>query len=515
MRLAARLKAAFALVMLGVSVMSVTVLSAQSPLTVNTPVEGTVSENADQRWTFQSFLGGVWSFVVEGQDGFDPVIALSDTSGRILTGNDDYDYPNTRDALLEAVTLNRTDTYTLRVSGFERTGGNYRLTMLPGFARLLAQDDFSSGADWQSTDTNLTAAAEDGRLNMVAQGTPPNAGRTTFAAHTTLDPVRDFYMGARVMSVTNPSGWIVGAAFRQVGSSHYLIEFSHQGLWRFSVIQSGAARVLRDWTPHPAIVAGTTQFSFGVLARGTGFDVFYNGAFIGDVNDNTIPDAGRIGLAVGTVSVLESRTTAQFDDVIITVPFNEDITPIIPSQVIISDATNMTQALKRNHVVSASGTLALTVPNVTVEFARAGVNRQMVGQATRYTNFALGATVELNPASVGVAGCGLIVRQINENNYTLAYLDSTGGYGISQRQADEFAPGLFGVDERFLETPTNGGRHHLLLIADRNTLYFYIDGQFVGTAESNPQAGEVGAAVVNFDNVIMTCQFDDLWLWRW
>ncbi len=488
-------------------------VQAQSALTPNTPISSSIAANGAQNWTFQAYTGGVWSFHVEGEADFDPMIALTDSSGRELTANDDYDYPNTRDALLEAVTVNRIDTYTLTVRGFEGGAGAYQVTMLPGFARELVADDFAAGVDtWQPSDANQVARAADGALELVTQG---GAVRTPFAVSSTIEPLQDFYLQARVVSMNNNAGWIVGATLRRTGNTYYLVEFNQQGLWRFSLVQNSTLTTLRDWTPHPNIVAGTTAFTFGVMARGSGFDVFYNNGFIGQISDITIRDAGTIGLAAGTVSSADSRTTARFDDLLITVPFNSDGAPIIPDRVIVSDSTNMTAALKRNHVVSASGTLALTVPDVMVEFARAGVNRQMVGQATRYTDFALGTTIEIDPASVGVAGCGLIVRQTDETNYTVAYLDTTGGYGISQRSGDAFAPGLFGVDARFVETPANAGRHHLLLIADRNTLYFYVDGHFVGTAESDPQAGEVGTAVINFDDVITTCRFADLWLWRW
>jgi hypothetical protein len=474
---------------------------------------GTVETNGESRWTFQGYTGGVWSFSVEGEGDFDPIIALSDSSGRELTGNDDYAYPDSRDAILEAVTVNRIDTYALTVRGFEGSAGAYRVTMLPGFARAFAADDFAAGVDnWTAAGADLTLDGVDGRLELAATS---GGARPPFAIYATETPLGDFYVQARAVSITNPAGWIVGLALRRNGENYYAVEFNDRGLWRFSLVENGTARLLRDWTPHPNIVAGTTAFTFGVMARGAGFDVFYNGGFVGAVTDTTLAASGEVGLIVGTTTTLDSRTTARFDDLLITVPHNPDGAPIIPNRVIVSDATNMIAALRRNHVVSADGELALTVPDARVEFARAGVNRQMVGQATRYTDFALGATVQIDPASVGVAGCGLVVRQTNDEEYTLVYLDTTGGYGISHYSDGAFAPGLFGVDPRFIETPANGGRHHLLVIADESTLYFYIDGHFVGTASDTPAAGEVGAAVVNFDQVVTTCQFDDLWLWRW
>ncbi|PJF24975.1 MAG: hypothetical protein CUN53_15115, partial [Phototrophicales bacterium] len=272
---------------------------------------------------------------------------------------------------------------------------------------------------------------------------------------------------------------------------------------------------VRDWTPHPNIVAGTTQFTFGVMARNAGFDVFYNGGFVGGVSDTSIAEAGAVGLGVGTTSTLISSTRAQFDDLLITVPYHNDGTTVIPQRMIVSDAANMSLALQRAHMVSPIGELALTVPAVTVEYARAGINRRMVGQGTTYGSFALGVQVTLQQGSLGIGGCGLVIRSRGDADYTLVYLDSSGGYGISQRTADRFLPGLFGSEPRFATAPGTTGRHHMLVIADRETVYYYLDGYLVGTVANPPRMGEIGAAVVNFDSTVTTCRFADLWLWRW
>ena len=45
----------------------------------------------------------------------DPMIAVENSAGNILMRNDDYDAPNSRDALLEGVTLSDTGTYTVKI----------------------------------------------------------------------------------------------------------------------------------------------------------------------------------------------------------------------------------------------------------------------------------------------------------------------------------------------------------------------------------------------------------------
>ena len=170
----------------------------------------------------------------------------------------------------------------------------------------------------------------------------------------------------------------------------------------------------------------------------------------------------------------------------------------------------MVQALKRNHVVSADGQMSLTLPDSSVQYARPGINRVMLGRGTRYTNFALGTTVDLSAAAPGPAGCGLVFRFESETDYTLAYLDQNGEYGVSKRSGDTFSPGLYGTNPQFRR-----GTHHCWSIANDNTIYFYIDRQLVGSLDNTAQDGEVGIAVVNFEANTTACHYTNFWLWKW
>ncbi len=484
-------------------------VQAQSSLVPNQTVTGVVPENGVSTWRFQAYAGAVMSFLVEGIDGFDPILTLSDANGRELTGNDDFDYPASTDALLEGVTLTRTSIYVVAISGYGGSGGSYRLTLMPGYTRRFP---ISTEDRWQAANPALTVETGAGGVRMALENV---TAATALAYPPSLISLMDFYLQARVQSVVSSDGWIVAAALRRIGNTYYLLEFNHLGRWRFSAVNNGTPRIVRDWTPHPNIVAGTTQFTFGVMARGAGFDVFYNGGFVGSVSDTMIAESGAVGLGIGTTSMLSSNTRAQFDDLLITIPYHDDGTVIRPQRIIVSDAANMSLALQRAHMISPVGELALTVPAVTVEYARAGVNRQMVGQGTTYSNFALGVQVTLQQGSLGVGGCGLVVRWRADADYTLLYFDSSGGYGVSQRATDRFLPGLFNSEPRFATAPGTTGRHHMLVIANRDTLYYYLNGYLVGTVANLPRAGEIGAAVVNFDSTVTTCSFADLWLWRW
>ena len=133
----------------------------------------------------------------------------------------------------------------------------------------------------------------------------------------------------------------------------------------------------------------------------------------------------------------------------------------------------------------------------------------MLGRGVTYQNFAIGATVAWQ-AAAGTTGCGLILRATDDSRYTLAYIDQMGGYGLSQRTDDSFAPGIFGETANF-----EAGSHHLLVIARRDILYYYVDGQYKGTLENSAIDGMIGEAVVNFEPISTSCTFTETWLWRW
>ncbi|HLU09464.1 MAG TPA: hypothetical protein VK003_07335 [Oceanobacillus sp.] len=481
-------------------------VQAQNQLSLHVPVEGTVEAGGSQSWRYAAQSGEVVSFLVESASGdFDPVLTITDRAGNTLISNDDFAYPESRDSLLEAITLPRTDTYTITVSGFNGTGGGYTLTAFSGFADIAISDGFDN--DWQPLDDSLTVEIDDGVLTLTTEG----ANQRGFAFGG-LPPLADVAARVNVQAVENPTGWIVGMTVRRNGDNYYLFEINEDGLWRFSLVQGEDVTVLRDWINHPNIIPGQTTFRLSLLASGAAFEFFYNDGFIGTVSDNTLTEAGEVGLMVATRTAQDSQTTAQFSDLVLTTPLLIDEARIIPQKLIVADGPIMAQALQRQAFGSSAGVMSLTVPEGSVAYARPGVQRLMLGRGVTYTNFALGATVDIRPSRSGQVGCGLVFRFADDTNYTLAFLDVTGGYGVSQRQGDDFLPGLFGENPDY----AGSGTHHLLIIADEHTVYFYVDGDFVGTFENEPQEGQIGAAVVNFEGGIdNTCLYTNLWLWEW
>lgn len=489
-------------------------VSAQNTLNDNEPVESTITDGSAETWTVSLPAGRVVSFFVEALSGnLDPQLQILSSNGTLIISNDDYQYPIYTDALLEAITIPRTDTYSIRVSGFGNSGGNYRLTMLPGYAQRHLYEDFAQADDdwiiWQASDAAEPILTSDNdRLSATIEGINQRA----ILLNPQNEPLTDFYAQAQIETVSGREGWVVGLALRaQPDGQHYAFSLNHQGLWRFDYINNNQTQTtIRDWTTHPAIVRGATQFTIAALANDSGFDFFYDGQFIGSANDAQLLESGQIGLMISTTSALNAATSATFQEVIITKPFLQDGNPIIPQAFIVEGVNNTIAGLQRRQLVPTGGEQILTVPQSAWQSPRPGVFTFPLGGNLNITNLVMAATVSISQNGQGIGGCGLVLRAASNTDYILAYLDTNGAYGLSQRMGDNFSPGIFGESQNLI-----GGQHHLLVIANGEKLYYYIDGIYRGTINAPISSGAVGNAVVNFDPVDTTCNFNDVWVWRW
>lgn len=502
--------ALYAPFLLIIALLIISPVHAQTPprLPINTPVEGEIIiPNQEQTW---GFLGGqsmVISLRVVPDGDFDPLVILRDANGNELIRNDDYDYPNRRDALLEAITLPRMGEYQVAVTGYGGSIGTFTLTMLVGYADFALDERFTSLGDWQAVNT-VMADVTDGVLTMQVDGIA-QVGRLL---NRQITPQKDFYAQMTLNNVTGRNGWIVGMTFReQANGNRYVVSVSMRGDWRLSVWEGETQRVLRDWAVHPAIVAGDTAFTLGVLAKDVSIDVFYNNQMLTSITDSTIPNAGRIGIEVGTVNALNSQTTAQIDALMMTIPTQVNGAFILPQQIMAGGSILVSHELERRHLVPGGGSLAWEVSESFLEASRPGVNRLPLIAETRFTNFVLSTTATATFMGEGIGACALLFQHADESTYTIAYLDNTGSYGVSTRRGDRFSEGIFGTRDGWTITnPT-----HLLVVVNGTVLYYYINNLLVGQMEIEPVQGQLGNAVINFDPVRTNCQFRNTWAWRW
>ncbi len=470
-------------------------------------VTGSLTAGETQNWTLSAVGGEVVSLRLESDDALDPVLTLLSETGAVLLENDDIDYPASTDAILQAVTMPFTGTFTVQVSGFAGTEGSYTLTRLRGFADGLKLNGFVADDTWDTTQDALTIEQAGNTLTLAL------AGNNVFglAMSDSLPRLDDYYAQVSATVDEGDPGWAFHMTARQASAtSYYMLSVNHQGFWRFAVQSADGETVLRDWISHPAIQPGETTFDLGTLANDTSINLFYNGSPLGTFVDDTLAD-GIIGFGIETSPGLTSETAFTLENFYVTVPMTTGNGDDIPQhQFIIQEPMAMAHALENQRAIPTGGELMLNVPTSSVQSSTPGVSRIALGRGTTFENFVVATNVTVETAGVGPAGCGIYLRAMNDENYALAYLDETGSYGLAQRQGDTFLPGVFGQSEQLQQ-----GGHQLLVIAQNDTLQLYINGRYMGGINSDTVAGEVGNAALNFEQSTTTCSFEDTWLWRW
>jgi hypothetical protein len=479
------------------------------------PFEGTIgAPGGSDSWTFTGLEGQVISLSAVGVNGLDPTLSLSNSSGQTLTTNDDYAYPGRSDALLQAITLPRIDTYTVTVSGYAQTTGDYTLMLLPGYAERSEVDDFSdtSARAWDTADDTGTLTQTDGEARFSLPE-PRLIGRLT---RRTLPQLTDFYAQIDIDIERAPSGWRAGLALRSTEVGYYAAIIGSQGAWRLEFINpDGSVRVVRDWTNHPAIVAGVTDFRLAVLVNGAGFDVFYNNASVGQAveTDSVAPTQGTVGLVASTPDTLSADLTVAFDNLVMTVPQHLGGANIMPSRLVTGGQALTIQELERRRVIPAGGTLALTVPESSGRQFEAGVGRILLGRGVTFTDMVLHTTFTLQAAdSSALVACGLLFAHQSDTRHVVAFLDTQGGYGISARDGENFTPGQFNDGAASAGT----GRHSLIVVRRGAQVDLWVDRQHIGAYTLPSEllgAGQIGNAVVNYQRGETTCNFADTWVW--
>lgn len=485
-------------------------LSAQddAALTPLTAEAGFIAQRGEtQRWTFSAQAGEVYSILLEAStQTLDPVLTIRDANGDTVISNDDYDYPDTLNALVEAITIPETGTYTVAVSGFGETTGGYRLSLLPGYGRIAGRDDFDNTANWTVSGADTAEiSAEDGDLVLFAEGVDATAHATSTTA------AKDFYAQVDVTGIVGDN-WTVGMTVRGQGDTYYLYSISSQGNWRFTAIEGDSERVIRDFTQHPAIIAGETDFTLAVLAHATGFEMFYNGQAVGQMLDDALNESGEIGLFTQSANAIGSQVRVRFNNFAVTTPVETNGNPVFPQQIILeSRPQQIIQALERRRVIPPGGSLPLTVTESFVDSTQPGVIVQPLGRGATFEHFVMGTTTRLSQSGVtGVAGCGLLLQQTGAENYTVAFVDREGGFGVSQRNGETFAEGIFDTRPDWADNDS----HNLIVVINDGQLHYFVNGVYAGQLAIDPINGEVGNVLLNYDAVESRCQFDDTWLWR-
>lgn len=469
-------------------------------------VEGELASGETHRYALTALELTLLSFRVEALDGsLDPRLEIFDAAGNLVIANDDYAYPATRDAAIQAFVMPRTAAYTLAVSAFGGSEGAYRLHALPGYDRLAQRESPVNSANWEVAYSDTTVNVSDSSVfALEMRGLARSAGLV--GLHLPIED--DFYFEAAFDQVSSPAVWHAGLLFRYRSPTVYhRLLLNKNGFWRVDRVDGETVSQLRGWSGHPAIRPGESAFRLGILVSGGHFDVLYNRQDVGSVADPAPATAGSLGIAVMTDERVGGAVSLVVAETLLTLPTRIDGRKLFPQTLIARRSYAMADALARQALVPVGGEIKVALAESSARRLRAGISRVPIASNASFAQFALGASLRLEVASARNGGCGLFFHYNDDEHYTLAYVTAQGDHGVSRRVGAGFEPGLYG--NRALSPRA---AHYMLVIAMDEAIHYFVDERYAGKLDSIPRIGSIGIAAVNYEDAETGCEFDDLWL---
>ena len=469
-------------------------------------IDGELSSGETQRFTINLLELTLLSFRVEAQsETLDPLLEIFDQNGVRLVANDDFNYPDSRDSIIQAFVVPVTGAHTIAVSAVGESSGSYRLHVLPGYDVLALRDLEVEQTNWEVAHSDaLVGLSESSYFAVDIQG----VGRSAILVGLHLPVERDLYFEASFQSVHSGNEWQVGLAFRYLAPDRYhRVLLNKSGFWQVERVEAEEITVLRKWTTHPAIAAGSRSFRLGVLVSGRHFDVVYNGQVVGSAASDAPAEPGGVGIAMRTDRVYGGAVSLSVVQTVMTLPTRAADRVLPPQHLLARGYYAMTIDLARQQLTPVGGEIRLYLPESFVQRVNPGVSRLPVASNFVFEQFAMGAWVTSTGRANSNGGCGIYFHFNNEENYTLAYMTRSGDAGVSRRSAAGFDPGIYSQ-----RPPPAGEAQYLLAIVTDEVIHLYADQEYIGSMDHQPRTGGIGIAAVNFEEVNTSCSFKDLWL---
>ncbi len=469
-------------------------------------VDGELANGETQRFAINLLELTLLSFRVEAQsDALDPLLEIFDLNGTLVAANDDYSYPDSRDSIIQAFVAPVTGAYTIAVSAVGESNGSYRLHILPGYDVLALRDLEVEQTNWEVAHSDaLVGLSEASHFALDIQG----VGRSAILIGLHLPVERDIYFEAAFQSVQSSNEWQVGLAFRYLAPDRYhRVLLNKNGFWQVERVEAEDVMVLRKWTTHPAIAAGSRSFRLGVLVSGRHFDIVYNGQVVGSAASDAPAEPGGVGIAMRTDRVNGGAVSLSVAQTVVTLPTRVDGMVLLPQRLLARGYYAMTIDLARQQLAPVGGEIRLYLPESFVHRRNPGVSRLPVASNFVFEQFAIGGWLTSSGRENSNGGCGIYFHFNNEENYTLAYVTRSGDAGVSRRSAAGFDPGIYSQGP-----PPDGEAQYLLAIVTDEVIRLYADQEYIGSMDHQPRTGGIGIAAVNFEEVDTGCSFKDLWL---
>ena len=478
-------------------------------LTFFEPVQGVLNDQtATQEWTFAGQADQVISLLVVTIAGdLDPVLEVIGPDGATLAENDDLDSLVT-DAGLEALTLPVEGAYTVRVSRYENTSGQYELVVTPGFARLVRKETFDeANSPWLVPDNNAISVTQGKlRLRVVPAGTE------AIAMPSDGEPMQDLYLQLDARLFENPSYAEVGIIFRgqmtATGLQAYQLKVNSEGKWMAAFQDASGEYVLQSWTSNRALSA--SPWTLAVLAQGNRLAFYGNGVLLGTLTDSRLIQPGMIGVSVMTRPDQPDPAAVLFDNVLITTRLGTTYRglPIALTSWNSPDPADIAAEIAASEQVTLGPARDLFVPTSSLTTIDLGMWYELIGpEQAVYSDFLLGASVAVATQGSNV-GCGILYRWQDERNLDMAFVDTVGGVGLVQARDGQLTTNVYDQGDMVSDGP-----NRVLVIAQGEHVALYVNGALIMQETVTPGTGRIGVSLLNYEDTGTDCYFTDIWVW--
>jgi hypothetical protein len=494
---------------------------AQDPATLALleTVTGEVTDAAPtQRWTIEAIAGQTISARLQPSAGdLSFTLELHDTAGTVLAVGRDGGF---RTLAMEAYPVAVTGQYALVVGralvneaaeGAGQAKGQYRLTLLPGYSYLLINDPITPATTLRSwRDLNASSRVVEGKLRLGAEG-------DNLLVWTTADALgnhADVYLQTSFAFESVNEYWEVGLLVRgqraSTSDEFYAFVLNSNGNWRGLLRQNNALQVLREWTAAPVTVGATGTLA--VLASGDTFTLFYNGTQIGTLEDDRLPQAGVVGVALGTGVPPNQRAVALFDDLLVTVPSADHAAAAPPPALAGWEGgpEPVLAELVAANVIPVPGTESI---NLNSAFVSNSTPNSLIFvtlmNGLDFTDVVYAADM-LWDSDVEEMACALEFRVAGGANFTIVYMDRKGGFGVRQVVNGEALLSTYALSAAVKRE--NRATNRLLVVAIGNGLLVYINGQLAGEFTITQETGAALVAAFNYQKANSYCGFSNIWL---
>lgn len=517
-----RLRLLASLLLLLVIALPAAAARAQDPAAVALleTVSGEITDDAPtQRWVLEATAGQAISARLQPTAGESSLtLELQDTAGKVLVVGREGGF---RTVSLEAYPIAVTGQYALVVGrapvsrdgeGADKAIAQYRLTLLPGYSYLLINDPITPNTSLRSwRDLNASSRVAEGKLRLGAEGDNLLVWTTADALGSHADV---FVQTSFAFEAVNDY-WEVGLLVRgqRAGTSDefYAFILNSNGNWRGLLRQNNAVQVLREWTAAPLSVEA--EGTLAVLASGSTFTLSYNGTPIGTLEDDRLPEAGVVGVALGTGVRPNQWAVALFDDLIVTVPSADHAaaSPLPPSLTAwASGAGPVLAELVAAQVIPVAGIEGVNLNSAFVSNSTpSSLIFVTLMNGVDFTDLVYSADM-LWDSDVEAMACALEFRVADGENFTIVYVDRQGGFGVRQVVNGEARLSTYALSAAI--NRDNRATNRLLVVAIGNGLLVYLNGQLAGEFTVTRETGAALVAAFNYQQANSYCGFSNIWL---